>query len=455
MNVTGIIAEYNPLHSGHRYHIERSRKETGADYIIAVMSGDYVQRGEPAVLDKHTRARMALLSGADLVLELPFPFCCSSAEDFAASGTGVLDALGVTDTLSFGSESGDLENMKKAARFLAREPEEFRLALKDALAAGQSFPAARQTALSQVLGTDADRKNKDQVPGADSLGKPQVPGADSLGKPQIPGPNSLGKPQIPGTGSLSDSGFLAQPNNILGIEYLKALRRLDSRIRPFTISRAGSGYHESSVEEGAFASATALRRLLREGDLSGLKNQVPPEILPLFSQGHFLFPEDCSQILNYAILMAQPGGYVRFNGFSKELSDRLACQAADGGSWNERILRLKTRNYTYTRISRALLSLMLNLTKEEADSWKDDFGPAPFTRILGFRRTAAPLLSAVKKHSSIPIIAKAADAEKLLPPKTAVMFRRGMEASQIRSSILAGKYGLSPVNEYRRPIQIL
>lgn len=401
-------------------------------------------RGEPAVLDKHTRARMALLSGADLVLELPFPFCCSSAEDFAASGTGVLDALGVTDTLSFGSESGDLENMKKAARFLAREPEEFRLALKDALAAGQSFPAARQTALSQVLGTDADLKNKDQVSGA-----------DSLGKLQIPGPNGLGKPQIPGTGSLSDPGFLAQPNNILGIEYLKALRRLDSRIRPFTISRAGSGYHESSVEEGAFASATALRRLLREGDLSGLKNQVPPEILPLFSHGHFLFPEDCSQILNYAILMAQPGGYVRFNGFSKELSDRLACQAADGGSWNERILRLKTRNYTYTRISRALLSLMLNLTKEEADSWKDDFDPAPFTRILGFRRTAAPLLSAVKKHSSIPVIAKAADAEKLLPPKTAVMFRRGMEASQIRSSILAGKYGFSPVNEYRRPIQIL
>ena len=209
------------------------------------------------------------------------------------------------------------------------------------------------------------------------------------------------------------------------------------------------------MEDGAFASATALRRLLREGDLSGLRNQVPPEILPLFSQGHFLFPEDCSQILNYAILMAQPDGYVRFNGFSKELSDRLACQAADGGSWNERILRLKTRNYTYTRISRALLSLMLNLTKEEADSWKDDFGPAPFTRILGFRRTAAPLLSAVKKHSSIPVIAKAADAEKLLPPKTAVMFRRGMEASQIRSSILAGKYGLSPVNEYRRPIQIL
>ena len=288
-----------------------------------------------------------------------------------------------------------------------------------------------------------------------SLSKPQVPGADSLGKPQIPGPNSLGKPQIPGTGSLSDSGFLAQPNNILGIEYLKALRRLDSRIRPFTISRAGSGYHESSVEERAFASATALRRLLREGDLSGLRNQVPPEILPLFSQGHFLFPEDCSQILNYAILMAQPGGYVRFNGFSKELSDRLACQAADGGSWNERILRLKTRNYTYTRISRALLSLMLELRKEELTAGKMiDFGPAPF-KVLAFADIAAPLLSAVKKHSSIPVIAKAADAEKLLPPKAAVMFRRGMEASQIRSLILAGKYGLSPVNRYRRPIQIL
>ena len=407
MNVTGIIAEYNPLHCGHRYHMALSRKETGADYLIVVMSGDYVQRGEPAVLDRQLRTRMALLSGADLVLELPYPFSCSSAEDFAASGTALLDRLGVVNVLSFGSESGNLDSLSETARLLSGETEEFRQELRRSLEEGLSFPAARQKALELSSGN----------------------GREAL--------------------------LLSSPNDILGVEYLRALNRIHSSIRPHTVSRAGDGYHEPSVTAGSFASATAIRRLLKAKDLSSLKQQVAPETFPLFLNGDFLFPEGCSPLLNYAILAAGPGGYERFRGFSRELAGRLAAQAADGGSWQERILRLKTRNYTYTRVSRALLNLMLNLSAGEADTWKAACGPAPFARILGFRRSAAPLLSAIKKRSSIPVIAKAADAEKLLSPEALAMFQKGVLASQIRTSIAADKYKTAPVNEYRRQIEIL
>lgn len=407
MNITGIIAEYNPLHRGHCHHMEAARRETDADYIVVVMSGDYVQRGEPAVFHKHLRAKTALLAGADLVLELPWPFSCSSAEDFAASGAGLLHSLGIVNVLSFGSESGDLDLLREAADLMCREPAEYRRALKEALAAGQSFPAARQAALERT-GTDREKAQ-----------------------------------------------LLSSPNNILGAEYLRALERLHSTIRPHTIPRAGDGYHETAVTEGSFASATALRRLLREGDAAGFSSQVPENCRSLLRDGQPLFPEDFSRLLNYTVLTALPGGFARFSGFSRELSDRLAAQAAEGGSWQERVLGLKTRNYTYARISRALLSLVLNLSGEEVRLWKENCGPAPFARILGFRREAAPLLSALKKSSSIPIISKAADAGDLLSPDAFSMFRKGILASQIREAAAADKYGRSPVNEYRRQIEIL
>ena len=407
MNVTGIIAEYNPLHAGHRHHLAQARRETDADYLVVVMSGDYVQRGEPAVAGKHVRARMALLAGADLVLELPFPYAFAAAGEFAASGAEVLHRLGVVTALSFGSESGDIRALKRAADLLAQEPEAYRLALRDGLAEGLTFPAARQRAL-EASG--------------------EANGGTSL---------------------------LASPNNILGAEYIRALNQLDSPILPHTIPRSGEGYHSGTVREGAFASATAIRQLLKNGDSAALAGQIPEECLPLLAQEPLLFPEDFSQILNYAVLSRLPQGYSCIQGFSRELSDRLADLAAAGGSWQERILQLKTKNYTYTRVSRALLCLVLGICREDVLAWKENCGFAPCARILGFKRTAAPLLSAIKKRGDIPLISKAADAGSLLSPKAADLFRRGMLASQIRSSVLAGKYNLAPANEYRRQIQIL
>ncbi len=406
MKVTGIIAEYNPLHCGHRYHMEVSREQTGADYLIVVMSGDYVQRGEPALLDKHVRTEMALRAGADLVLELPFPFCCSSAEDFASCAVSLLDSLGVVDFLSFGSEAGSSESLTSAARLLSDEPEEYRLALKNALAGGLSFSAARQKALECCL-----------------------PG----------GPASV----------------LGSPNNILGVEYIKALLRLGSSITPVTIPRAGDGYHETQVNANTFPSATALRLLIRESRLSSLSGLVPDEVLPLLQTGRFLFPEDLSQILNYRILTALPESYQSFSGFSRELSDRLAGCSWQAASWEGRIFQLKTKNYTYARISRALLSLVLDCRGEELIHWRQSGSPAPFARILGFRKKAGPLLSAIKSRTSIPVIAKTADGEAFLEGQALSLFRKGITASHIRSAAEAGKYGTEAIHEYRRRLIIL
>ena len=219
MKIAGIIAEYNPFHTGHAYHIQKTRELTGADYIVVVMSGDFVQRGAPALYSKHLRTRMALLGGADLVFELPATHACESAEFFAQSAVGLLDGLGCVDVLSFGSESGDIEPFLKLGAFLATETPEYQNLLKEYLKKGESFPKARSLALQELLSdTDTD------------------------------------------TGT-----FLQTPNNILGVEYCKALCRRNSPIRPFTVKREGNAYHEESLKE-QFPSASAIRALWKSAD---------------------------------------------------------------------------------------------------------------------------------------------------------------------------------------------
>ena len=217
MKVVGIVAEYNPFHYGHLYHLQSSRSLTEADCVVVVMSGNYTQRGEPAVVSKWARAEMALLSGADLVIELPVAYAMGSAEYFAYGAVRLLDSLGVVDAMCFGSESGDIEDLQAIASILADEPEEYKDLLKNHLSDGHSFPSARQKALSGYL-------------------------RGRHGKADL-------------------TRLLKSSNNILGIEYLKALLRLDSKIKPVTISRIGSDYNSTELS-GKFSSATSIRNIL-------------------------------------------------------------------------------------------------------------------------------------------------------------------------------------------------
>ncbi len=422
----GIIAEYNPFHNGHQYQIQKAKELTGADFCVIAMSGDFVQRGAPAIFDKYTRTHAALLCGADVVLELPPAFATSSAEDFAACGVALLDRLGVVDNLSFGSECGDLDSILGAAHALSQESEDFKQVLRAQLKAGHTFPQARIAALE----------------------------ADGL-----------------------EADLLSAPNNILAVEYAKALMKRNSSIKPVTVLRQGSGYHEAGLsqtglsqagpsqeqdsdETPLFSSATAIRKTLCTADspsadetglLDSLDRHIPRPALPLLSQAVPVTSHDFSALLTHRLLECD--NLADYLDCSEELAARIRTSALSFGSWEDRIADLKTRQYTYTRVSRALCHILLGITKEETAERKErDY--ISYGRILGFRREAQPLLAAIKKASAIPMITKTADASSILDSVSYRDFQRDAACSHLYQAVLAQKSRQPVLNEYNHPIVI-
>ena len=433
ISTVGIIAEYNPFHNGHAYHIQQAKALTGADFAIVVMSGDFVQRGEPAIFNKYLRTRMALSCGADLVLELPSVFATSSAEDFALCGIALLHRLGIVDSVCFGSEAGDLPLLRLAAEFLLKEPEHYRCLFKEYLKQGLPFPKARMEAVLSCL-----------------------KGSDSF---------STGlRTQL--------EQILGSPNNILGIEYLKALSRLKSPIHPVTIPRKGQGYHSTDLTS-PMASASAIRKAYgqippdqtdsdwTDSDHTVLNDQirshVPEKVFSLYQQSKPLMPDHFSGLLNYALMnqmQASPDSLANFADWNPEMAARIKAGLLTWGTWEERILQLKVKNITYTRASRALLHLLLNHKAEDFQAFRQS-GYAPYARILGFRKEAAPLLTALKAHSQIPVITKTADAASLLSPEAYQMFSCDLYSSHLYQSVYYQQYGERLRNEYTQPITIL
>lgn len=412
MKTAGIITEYNPFHNGHRYQVEQLRSRTDTDTVIAVMSGDFVQRGEPAVYDKYTRTRMALHSGVDLVLELPCVFATSSAEDFAACGVALLEQLGVVNTLCFGSECGAIEPLEQIAALLAEEPEAYQILLRESLKQGNPYPKARHDAALRILSSDS--------------GHPAAYWEE----------------------------ILSAPNNILGIEYIKALIRFQSQMKPFTIARSGHGYHDLNMDsDTCFASASAIRNALSANRTEILTSQLPS--LPGASSIP-VFPDDISHLLNYRLLTLIHAGedLTRYLDVSRELADRITNLVLQFSTFTERIELLKTRQYTYTRISRALIHLLLDITDEQSNACKKQ-GYVPYARILGFRQDAAPLLHHIKSHASIPLISKTADAHKLLSEDAMNLFKHDLHSSHVYQSILHQKSGAAPRNEYTQSIIVV
>ena len=419
MKLTGIIAEYNPFHSGHEFHINKSKELTGSDFCVVVMSGDFVQRGEPAVYNKYLRTRMALACGADLVVEMPSVFAVSSAEDFAACGVALLTALGAVDTICFGSEDGSIQDIQTAAALLADESPVFSAALSQGLRRGLSWPQARNHALLEMAG-----EHKDIPLSRDSL-------------------NSL----------------LGSPNNLLGIEYCKAIIRSRSSLKPVTVKRSGQGYHDQELEHGQ-ASASALRSLLtkKEQDTAMrlLTSHVPAAILPLYREEPPVTAQDLSGLLDYALLSLslENRDLSVYADLSREMASRLDTRLLEQESWEGRIRQLKTRQYTYTRVSRALLHLLLGITDRDMEEYKSA-GYAPYARILGFKKESKELLSVLKKQSAVPLVTKTADASRILSGPSMSMLNRDIYASHVRQSILAHTYGYRARNEYTQPVCIL
>ena len=398
MKIVGLITEYNPFHAGHLYHMQQARELTGADYCVVLMSGSFVQRGEPAIFDKYLRTKTALLAGADLVLEIPAAFSTASAHEFAAYGVALLSAIGV-DAVVFGSECGQIEILKQAAYALNHESAEFRERLQKGLKAGLTYPQARAKALEME---------------------------DTW------------------------ASVLSSPNNILGIEYLRAAEDLHSPMEFYTISRKGSGYHEDTLADASFPSASAIRGIIRNSlskdkDLLDiLASHLPAVTHPAYTGAVPVFADDFSELLNAAVLQMQATFSIA--DLSPELAARLAKPPYFPLSFEERIQALKTRQLTYTHVSRALLHLVLGMREEDISRWKDE-GSALYARILGFRRQSSPLLSCLHKKSSIPLITKMADAAQNLSPSALALLEQEVYASHLYQTVRIKRGGVFQ-NEY-------
>lgn len=412
MKTVGIIAEYNPFHNGHAYQIAKAKELTGADYAIIVMSGNFVQRGQPAIMEKSLRAEAALLCGADVVLELPVHYAAASAEYFASGAASLLDGLGVVDFLCFGSECGDIEPLSKLADTLLAEDEAFKTMLKSRLKEGVSYPQARNDALGAVC-------------------------------PQL-------APLLP---------LLKHPNNILGLEYLKALKKRNSRIRPHTVFRMGQGYHDDRINS-PYSSALAIREILTVGkDIHLIKEQVPPAVYELmachYEKSFPILPEDFSPLLGYKLIQEQEKDFGIYFDIDSSFSDRLHNILPSDTDYSSLCEKLKTKNITYTKVSRSLLHILLNIYQTDMDSFcAQDY--VYYARILGFRKEASPLLSAMKANTAIPLLSKLADAKcRIASENGKRMLAQDIQANHVYALSVQHKFHQGFQNEYQKRLVIL
>lgn len=409
MNITGIIAEYNPFHNGHLYQIKKAHKE-GADYIIIIMSGDFMQRGTPAIVDKYTRAKMALLNGADLVIELPVLFATGSAQYFARGAVSLLDKLNVVDTLCFGCETDNETQLLRAVDFLFNETEEYKRELQVLLKQGLSFPKAREKAMQSILGDET-------------------------------------------------AFILSSPNNILAIEYCLALRERNSKITPLPLKREGQGYHDLALNNSEYPSATAIRRLLIKSMSSQVLDQyVPSNIIPILHERyHKTFPivqNDFSALLKYKLLLESSNGLMNFADVPTSLSDKIIKNLNLYSNFGSFCQILKSKDITYSRINRCLTHILLHITEDTLSFYKNN-DYAHYARILGFKSSSVPLLSNIKAHTEIPLISKMADAFNLIPDEVYSQLEHDILASNIYESVVSERYQKPFQNEYTQKLVII
>ncbi len=408
MKITGIIAEYNPFHNGHLYQIRKAKEITGADYIIVVMSGNHMQRGTPALIDKYSRAKMALSGGADMVIELPTCYATASAEYFAMGAISILNQLGCVDSVCFGSESGDITMLSKIAHALVDESEDFVQSLKTKLKNGDTYPVARNAALAETI-----------------------------------------------NGFTTFDTILGFPNNILGIEYIKAIIRQNSSIKPYTNTRIGSDYHSYKLAEN-FSSAISIRQSLSlQDNLDMIQSQIPALAFDLMKEDfHKTFPvyaSDFSSMIKFKLLKERGQGFTQYFDVTQAISDKLEKEMFSMQSFDDFCDILKSKDITYARISRCLSHILLDIKAEDVQLFKEN-GITFYARVLGFNSKADALTKTLKSHTSIPLITKTTTASSQLYPIGQRQFEQDIQASHIYECIAGTKYHAGMRDEYRRQV---
>lgn len=371
--VLGVIAEYNPFHNGHLYHLQKSKELTNADYTIAIISGNFTQRGSTSVIDKWAKTQMALNNEIDLVIELPVLYSISSAENFAYGAIKILSSLGIVNYLSFGAETSDINLLKCISNILCDEPKEFKTLLSNELKSGLSFPKARENALIKYFELKSNIISSKLE-------------------------NNISQSTI--------RNILASPNNILGIEYLKALHKYNSSIKPVCISRYEADYNSTTITNN-IASATAIRNLILSKDYNTIKNLIPTSsystLTNCLNEGHIVPSLSCfEKEIIYVLRKMNIEEIANLPDVSEGLEYTIKKAANSCNTLNELINLVKSKRYTSTRIQRILLYSLLGITKDDMEMSKNVL---PYARILGFNENGKKLISEISaKNPDIALI---------------------------------------------------
>lgn len=369
MNILGLIVEYNPFHNGHLYHLRESLKLTNSTHSVAIMSGNFLQRGEPALFDKYTRAQIAIKNGVDLVIELPTLFACQSAEIFAHGAIATLNSLNCVNSICFGSEEGSIDILYTISEILLNEPVYFKDLLRKYLDDGMLYPTARSLALFDYI------CDKDLL--------------------EISKDNLL--------------SILNSSNNILGLEYIKCLLKLKSNIKPFTISRVSASYNSEDISSN-ICSATAIRKSLKAGNnLSNISNVVPNatyNILENKINNNFLpmFDDKYFDLINNIVLRDINILHKYFE-VNEGIENKIYQNIFTSNSLYDLQLSIKSKRYTLTKIKRILNNILLGITKEDINNVKN-IKSMPYIRVLAFNDKGREILKTIKSNSEINIINK-------------------------------------------------
>lgn len=420
MSVVGVITEYNPFHKGHEYHIKKAKELTGSETCVVIMSGNYVQRGTPSFMDKHTRTRISLKHGADVVFELPLPFSCLSAEYFATAAVTLLDKLGVINYICFGSECQDMNTLELIATTLIDAKNDLthplNTLIKENVKAGMSYASARSAGLSAYFSEDF-------------------------------------------------SSILDMPNNILAIEYLKTLKILNSHIKPVAIARTNASYHDTDSNDKLY-SASSVRAAITNVSANSIYDELfefDIEYKNTLCKTAPITENDFSSITSEKLLSAcldnsSNNSLNEYMGIDNDLANRMSDKNIlyTHTCYTDLIERLKTKNIAYTSISRALLAITLGIQKADVSSYMNN-GIASYIRLLGFKKEASAILNEIKKNGELTIIGQLSEInDKLtLSALDKKLLKHSLYCDELYNMIIRLKYNTSFPNEYTRKITII
>lgn len=351
MKVLGIIAEYNPMHTGHIYHISKAKEITGCDTVIAIMSGSFTQQGNIAIINKFERAKQAIQNGVDLVIEIPSAFASSDAGNFAYKSVSILNDLNV-DAICFGAETDNIERLKLISETLIYKDKEIWNEIKNELKKGISFAKARNNSLNKFLNED-------------------------------------------------DINIILSPNNILALEYLKTLKVLNSNIIPFAIHRKSN--FNSHILENCYTSSTSIRKALENKcNLNDIQKYIPENVSKYLKNNKIIFNNDFFEILKYKIISMNENDLKEINGVSEGIENKLKKEICNSYSYDEFLFKIKSKRYELSKIKRILVNILLNISKDDFKLLKEN--NSNYAHILAFNHDKKDLLSHISNTSNIPVI---------------------------------------------------